>query len=158
MEALQNYLFENSHDFPECHYINMMDLLLKAHQSIEEQEPAQFFNYVHNRDISRIESSRNHMGIVGSKEVITEEYWNDHFKSIIEEAPDRKIRREQFIAKLKLINDQPTHFVFRNFIPRILRHKIHELNSFDTFITKTTSRTWNDQAREYSGVLNIFVN
>ena len=157
MEALQSYIFENSNDFPEIHYINLMKLALEVYNNL--QEPKRFFNtqeYRENYDRKIIESVRNQMGIFRNV-TITEEYWNDHFKSIIEESPDREIRQEQFIAKLKLLNDQPTQFVFHHFVPRILRHKIHEMNHHNMFTTKTTNRTWNEHTHEYSVILNIFV-
>jgi hypothetical protein len=180
MDHLQSYLFENSQDIPENHYINMMNLLLKVYKDKNTIPPPQIVYQerivyreqpivyreqpivIRERsprvilyEMDHINNLRRECGITSEKMIITERFYNDNLKNIV--TSEASNADELFINQLKslLIDWEPTHFVFPNYVNKSDRQLIHIMSkSGNLFKSKTTEYT---SIYKDVGVLNIFI-
>jgi len=185
MEDLQSYLVENSQDIPKNHIINITNLyfkyikmtndLLKVHRDKYIKMTNGLFNFYKDKNIippsqivirerSRriflyeteyINIFRRECGITSEKMIITERFYNDNLKDIV--TSEASNADELFINQLKslLIDWEPTHFVFPNYVNQSDRQVIHIMSkSGNLFKSKTTEYT---SIYKDVGVLNIFI-
>jgi hypothetical protein len=153
MENLQSYLFENSEDFSEKHYINLMALLLKAHNERQVRTV-----YVEGRVITdygqeRINSIRERHNIQETV-TISEEIWHDVLKPILSNYDlDTSIDSENiFFDKLKGISNVSTQFIFPDCLTSQQRQKIHIMSKY--------SDVWSITFTKRNGIrnnINIFL-
>jgi hypothetical protein len=145
MESLQSYLFENSEDFSEKHYVNLMALLLKAHNEKVRTVCVERPFFVEARDEERINLITERLNI-NRQMIISEDYWNNELKDIIDSS-------DEFICKLKLYsidNWEPTRYILPECVTSEHRQKIHIFAS-QSFFTTFTKRNNNNNT------LNIFI-
>jgi len=162
MDDLQSYLFENSQDLPEGHYVKLMELLLKAHKQIaspasvpmpafEITVPPYSSDYSPNSvdydtrysrlsydyDTRRIGSLIRNYDTVRTIEISLGD-WNVYFKD--------EDNFYNFAMKLKdldtYINWAPTQYIFPNDLTSEDRQTIHIMaNSYRRQMGTHTKRT-----------------
>ena len=152
MEALQSYLFENSQDFPEGHYLKLMDLLLKAHKQISP--PARIplsevtmpsYSPDDNYYGMRLQNVVTYSTIQRIIE-ITLEQW----ESIFKDEPNY----HNFLVNLRNITPSgqwiPTQYIFPPQISARDRQQIHILANYCDIVSYT-------YRNENTRILNVFV-
>jgi len=146
MDDLQSYLFENSQDFPEGHYLKLMELLLKAHRQIAPRVPVPMPAFEitippyspdsDDYDTRRINSLISKYETVRTIE-ITLDQWNVDFKD--------EDNYYYFIIKLMQVGTYiewaPTHFIFPNELTSEDRQTIHIMASGRYQMGTYTKRT-----------------
>jgi hypothetical protein len=151
MEDLQSYLFENSEDFSEKHYINLMALLLKAHNERQVRTvyvQREHIDYQQER-INFITERFNINRVI----IISSAYWNNELKDII----NASHHVYEFICKLKYSNGdsidnwEPTHYILPDCVTCAQRKEIHIMGSRRSDFTTFTKRG------EHNDTLNVFI-
>ena len=112
MEEIQDYLFENKQEFQENHYVNLMDLLVKAYNK---------------PNVSCRVPERINYDITVREIHISEETWNTELKELVENYD--YFSSEGLLIFIKLTELAEGEWVKTKFIfPTCLSQQIHRTN------------------------------
>jgi len=148
MDALQSYVFENSTDFKEIHYIKIMELMLKAHNQI--QQPSIYASPLIPNEVYRSRLAWdgywiNQMTIrhnIVKEKVITFEEWFG-IKDELFFNPSSFIIKMQEITFLPDEETVNVKIIFPECLVWFERQKIHINASQNGFITFTAGKNDN---------------
>ena len=137
MNDLQSYIFENSTDFKEIHYIRIMELMLKAHNQIQLAQVRQPF-------------IRQHVPFIRNEVVtftITPDEWNNNIKqifcapSLLEDIfPNTSDPLIEYLSVLvPPVANTNNLFNFPTCLTSNERQKIHIMSKYDGFSSYSIS-------------------
>ena len=131
MDELQSYIFENSTDFKEIHYMRIMELMLKAHIQIRNPERQPF--------IRPVPFIRNEVVTF----TITPDEWNNNIKPTLpfgEILPGTSDPLIEYLSVLvPPVANTNNFFNFPACLTSDERQKIHIMSKYDGFTSYSVS-------------------